>query len=149
MKRSQGFSLLELLVVLLIVGLFSAMSVAWLDAGPAPLERALEQLAAQARAHADQARHSGQVSGLRWNGRQPEFVRLQTGGGATRWVVDSHVTPDWPEALKADWPASSEPKVVFTANGVASPATLDWHWAEGRERWQWLSDSRLSRTQLP
>lgn len=149
MKGSRGFSLLELLVVLLIVGLFSAMSVAWLDAGPAPLERALEQLAADAHAHGDLARHSGQVSGLRWNGRQPEFVRLQTGGGAPRWVADTRVTRDWPETLQADWPASSEPKVVFTASGLASPATLDWHWADGRERWQWLSDGRLSRTQLP
>lgn len=148
MRRSQGFSLLEILVVLLIVGLFSALSVAWLDAGPGSLQRALDQLAAEARAHADQARHSGQVSGLRWNGRHPEFVRLRTGGAAARWELEAPGIGDWPEALKADWPASSEPKLVFTPSGVASPAILDWRWAEGGERWQWLSDSRLSRAQL-
>lgn len=45
MQRSRGFSLLEMLVVLLIVGLFSALGVAYLDAGQAPMRQALAQLA--------------------------------------------------------------------------------------------------------
>ena len=87
MKRARGFSLLEMLVVLLIVGLFSAMSVAWLDSGQAPIQQALQQLAAEARIQAAQARHSGQVLGLRWNGKQPEFVRLQPGADKPSWRV--------------------------------------------------------------
>lgn len=149
MKRSRGFSLLEILVVLLIVGLFSAMSVAWLDAGPAPMHRALDQLAAETRAQAAQARHSGQVRGLRWNGRQPEFVRLQSGKDQPRWVADAQQSKAWPESLKADWPASSEPNVVFTPTGIALPVALNWHWPEGRQRWQWSSDNSLSRVDLP
>jgi general secretion pathway protein H len=148
-KRSQGFTLLEILVVLLIVGLFSALSVAWLDAGPAPMHRALDRLADEAAAKAAQARHSGQVSGLRWNGRKPEFVRLQTVEGAARWVVEAQGANGWPEALKADWPASTEPRVVFTPNGVASPVTLDWRWPEGHQRWRWSSDNGLSRVDVP
>jgi general secretion pathway protein H len=148
-KRSRGFSLLEILVVLLIVGLFSAMSVAWLDAGPAPMHRALDQLAAETRAQAAQARHSGQVRGLRWNGRQPEFVRLQSGKDQPRWVADAQPSKAWPESLKADWPVSSEPKVVFTPTGVAAPVVIDWHWPEGRQRWQWSGDNSLSRVDLP
>lgn len=149
MKVSRGFSLLEMLVVLLIVGLFSAMSVAWLDAGPAPMQHALEQLAADARAQAAQARHSGQVRGLRWNGQQPEFVRLQAGKERSRWVVDSSLSRPWPEALRADWPVSDEPKVVFTPTGLAEPVALDWHWPQGHQRWRWSSDNSLSRVELP
>ena len=152
MKRSQGFSLLEILVVLLVVGLFSAMSVAWLDTGPAPMQRALEQLAAETRAQAAQARHSGQVLGLRWNGREPEFVRLQAGATArepARWVLDSPASTAWPQTLKADWPVSSEPKVVFTPTGLAAPVILNWRWPQGGQRWQWLGDNSLSRVDLP
>jgi general secretion pathway protein H len=151
-KRSRGFSLLEILVVLLVVGLFSALSVAWLDTGPAPMQRALDELADQTRAHAALARHSGQVLGMRWNGHQPEFVRLQTDQSAkepARWVVDSSLSKSWPENLKADWPASGDPNVVFTPTGVAAPVVLNWRWPEGRQRWQWLSDNSLSRVDLP
>lgn len=81
MRRSRGFSLLEMLVVLLIVGLFSALGVAFLDAGQAPMRQALAQLANEARSQAAQARHAGQLLGLRWNGRSPEFVRWQAGRG--------------------------------------------------------------------
>lgn len=149
MQRSRGFSLLEILVVLLVVGLFSAMSVAWLDTGPAPIQRALERLAAETRAQAAQARHSGQIVGMRWNGRQPEFVRWQADKASARWVPDASPTGWWPAELKADWPVSSEPIVVFTPTGLAAPVILNWHWPEGGQRWQWLSDNRLSRVDLP
>jgi general secretion pathway protein H len=148
MKSVQGFSLLEILVVLLIVGLFSAMSVAWLDSGPAPMSRALEQLAAQAQAQAARARHSGQVLGLRWNGREPEFVRLQNDKASTRWVRDVARANPWPEGLRADVPTSSEPMVVFTPAGVAEAATVSWRWATGQQRWQWRTDNSLSRVEL-
>lgn len=149
MKDSRGFSLLEMLVVLLIVGLFGAMSVAWLEAGPAPMQRALEQLAADAHAQAAQARHSGQVRGLRWNGQQPEFVRWQAGKDHPRWVVDSSSPRSWPQTLRADGPVSGEPKVVFTPTGLAEPATLDWRWPQGHQRWRWSGDNSLSRVDLP
>lgn len=148
MKSVQGFSLLEILVVLLIVGLFSAMSVAWLDSGPAPMTRALEQLAAQAQAQAARARHSGQVLGLRWNGREPEFVRLQSDKAATRWVRDSTRSSVWPAELRADVPTSSEPIVVFTPAGVATAAVINWRWPSGQQRWQWRTDNSLSRVDL-
>jgi general secretion pathway protein H len=148
MKSVQGFSLLEILVVLLIVGLFSAMSVAWLDSGPAPMTRALEQLATQAQAQAARARHSGQVLGLRWNGREPEFVRLQNDKAATRWVRDATRTNPWPEELRADVATSSEPIVVFTPAGVAEAATVNWRWPTGQQRWQWRTDNSLSRVDL-
>ncbi|MBX8575960.1 prepilin-type N-terminal cleavage/methylation domain-containing protein [Pseudomonas cichorii] len=145
MKVSQGFSLLEILVVLLIIGLFSALSVAWLDSGHAPMLQALEKLAAEARTQAAQARHSGQVSGMRWNGRQPEFVRKDQ----TRWVVDRSPMKSWPEGLQADWPVSDEPRVIFTPSGVATAVNLNWHWPEGRQRWEWRTDNSLTQVKLP
>lgn len=149
MKRSQGFSLLEIMVVLLIVGLFSAMSVAWLDSGQAPMQQALQQLAVQVRSQAAQARHSGQVSGLRWNGRQPEFVRLQQDNNQSRWVVDASLSKPWPEQLMADWAVSPEPQVVFTPSGLLRPVTLTWQWPEGQQRWEWRTDNSLTLVKLP
>lgn len=149
MKFSQGFSLLEMLVVLLIIGLFSAMSVAWLDSGQAPIQQALQQLSVEARIRAAQARHSGQVLGLRWNGRQPEFVQLQQDRDQTRWVVDPTRLKPWPAQLAADWPVSTEPQVVFTPAGVARPVTLNWQWPEGQQRWEWHTDNSLVQVSLP
>ncbi|MBC3949423.1 type II secretion system minor pseudopilin GspH [Pseudomonas folii] len=149
MKFSQGFSLLEMLVVLLIIGLFSAMSVAWLDSGQAPMQQALQQLAAEARIRAAQARHSGQVLGMRWNGRQPEFVELQQDRGLARWVVEPTRLKPWPAELAADWSVSTEPQVVFTPAGVARPVTLNWQWPEGQQRWEWSTDNSLTQVRLP
>lgn len=149
MKRSQGFSLLEIMVVLLIVVLFSAMSVAWLDSGQAAVQQALQQLAVKARSQAAQARHSGQVLGLRWNGHQPEFVRLQQDKEQVRWVVDASLSKPWPAQLTADWTVSAEPQVVFTPSGLSRPVTLNWQWPEGRQRWQWRADNSLTLEKLP
>lgn len=149
MKRARGFSLLEMLVVLLIVGLFSAMSVAWLDSGQAPIQQALQQLAAEARIQAAQARHSGQVLGLRWNGQQPEFVRLQQSADTQRWRVEPTRLKAWPAQLSADWPVSVEPQVLFTPTGVAGSAVLTWHWPEGQQRWEWRADNSLTQVNLP
>ncbi len=102
MQRSRGFSLLEMLVVLLIVGLFTALGVAFLDTGQAPVRQALAQLANEARSQAAQARHAGQLLGLRWNGRQPEFVRWQTGRGLPSWQVAPSRSAPWPAGLQPD-----------------------------------------------
>jgi general secretion pathway protein H len=149
MPRCHGFSLLEMLVVLLIVGLFSALGVAWLDAGQAPTRQALAQLANEARTQAALARHSGQLLGLRWNGRQPEFVRWQLERGWPSWQVEPSRAAPWPAGLKPDWPVSTEPQVMFTPSGLARPVSLTWRWAEGRQRWQWRADNTLQIATSP
>ncbi|MFJ4142196.1 type II secretion system minor pseudopilin GspH [Pseudomonas sp. NPDC089734] len=149
MKAERGFSLLEMLVVLLIIGLFSGLSVAWLDSGDAPMQQALERLAAEARTQAAQARHSGQVLGMRWNGRQPEFVRLTRTHDQTHWVADESRMKPWPAELLADWPASDEPRVVFTPAGVARASVLNWQWPEGQQRWEWRTDNSLTQVKWP
>lgn len=146
MPAQRGFTLLELLVVIAIAGLMTGLAVASLESGKAPLQQALERLAAAARAQAELAVHGGQVRGLRWNGQRPEFVQHIEGG---EWRVDPVALGDWPAELRADWPASLTPRVIFTPSGLAAPARLNWRWADGAQRWQWQRDAGLQITALP
>ena len=58
MRGQQGFSLLELLVVLAIAGLMTGLAVAWLDSGKASVDQALQRLAAHVQAQAALARRT-------------------------------------------------------------------------------------------
>ncbi|MDD1014255.1 prepilin-type N-terminal cleavage/methylation domain-containing protein [Pseudomonas rubra] len=144
MRGERGFTLLEMLVVLLIAGLMSALSIAWLDTGKAPLQQALERLASASRQQAELARHGGEIRGLRWSGNRPEFVRWVN----ARWQAEKVALGDWPQALQVDWANSQEPRWVFTPSGVERSAVLNWHWPDGSERWQWSSDGQLRRSPL-
>ena len=144
----SGFSLLELLVVLVIAGLLTSLSVAWLDSGQNAAQQALQRLAQASRAQAGLALHAGQIHGLRWNGQRPEFVRQVGEGAALRWQVEATDLGEWPQALRPDWPRSQEPRLLFTPSGIASPQSLRWQWPEGGEQWQWNSLGQLQRTLL-
>ncbi|PYB72636.1 type II secretion system protein GspH [Pseudomonas sp. LB-090624] len=133
MQRQRGFSLIELLVVLAIAGLMTGLAVAGLGNGQASVEQALQRLAAEVRGQAALARHAGQLRGLRWNGQRPEFVRRE--GNA--WVVEAVSLGDWPKDLHPDWPASSQPRVLFTPHGWAQAGSVRWHWADGSQQWAW------------
>ncbi|MDH4548503.1 MULTISPECIES: type II secretion system minor pseudopilin GspH [Pseudomonas] len=133
MQRQRGFSLIELLVVLAIAGLMTGLAVAGLGNGQASVEQALQRLAAEVRGQAVLARHAGQLRGLRWNGQRPEFVRRE--GNA--WVVEAVPLGDWPKGLHPDWPASPQPRVLFTPHGWAQAGSVRWHWADGSQQWAW------------
>jgi len=139
MRGQRGFSLIELLVVLAIAGLMTGLAVAWLDSGKASVDQALQRLAAQVHAQAALARHAGQLRGLRWTGKHPEFVRRERDG----WVVEAVSLGDWPKGLRPDWAASSQPRLLFTPQGWAQPGSVRWHWAEGSQHWAWGRDGQL------
>ncbi|MDI9777931.1 type II secretion system minor pseudopilin GspH [Pseudomonas putida] len=139
MPGQRGFSLLELLVVLAIAGLMSGMAVAWLDSGKSSVDQALQRLATETRTQAALARHAGQLRGLRWTGQRPEFVRRDGEG----WVVEAGAPADWPKGLRPDWPASAQPRVLFTPHGWAQPGSVRWRWAGGSQRWEWGRDGQL------
>ena len=145
MSGQRGFSLLELLVVLAIAGLMSGLSVAWLDNGHSSAEQALQRLAAAVREQSGLARHGGQLRGLRWSGKRPEFVRHDGNG----WRVESVKLGEWPTQLRPDWLAAEAPQLVFTPDGWARPGTLQWRWPEGAQRWSWARDGRLQVVELP
>lgn len=141
----QGFSLLELMLVLALLGLMTALSVAWL--GPASsIGSALEQLAAQSRQLAQQAQLSGRILGLRWTGQHPQPVQLKLNEGRLVWTpLDSSTQgwADWPQELRPDRPAAQEPWVIFTPSGLAQPVQVRWSWPEGGERWHWHTSTRI------
>lgn len=145
MTDQRGFSLLELLVVLAIAGLMTGLAVASLESGGANVDQALQRLAAETRAQAALARHTGQLRGLRWTGQHPQFVRRE----GARWVVEPVTFDPWPKGLRPDWPASAQPRVLFTAQGWAQPGSVRWHWAEGSQRWDWSRDGRLRVAAAP
>lgn len=146
MPTQRGFTLLELLVVIAIAGLMTGLAVASLDSGKAPRQQALERLASAVREQADLALHNGEVRGLRWDGQRPELVRLVEGG---QWRAEPVALGEWPDGLRADWPASRSPRVIFTPSGLAGPMVLNWHSAHHRQRWEWQSDSGLRVVLLP
>ena len=139
MRRQRGFSLIELLVVLAIAGLMTGLAVAGLGNGQASVDQALQRLAAETRGQAALARHAGQRRGLRWTGQRPEFVRRE--GNA--WVAEAVAFGDWPKGLRPDWPASPQPRLLFTPHGWAQPGKVLWQWADGSQQWAWGRDGRL------
>ena len=145
LAHQQGFSLIELLVVLAIAGLMTGLAVASLDSGKASVDQALQRLAAQVRVQAAEARHAGQLRGLRWTGQRPEFVRRERDG----WVVEPVSLGEWPKGLQPDWPASPQPRILFTPQGWAQPGSVRWRWAEGSQQWAWSRDGRLQTAALP
>ncbi|WP_410951316.1 type II secretion system minor pseudopilin GspH [Pseudomonas sp. S1(2024)] len=145
MRRQRGFSLIELLVVLAIAGLMTGLAVAGFGNSQASVDQALQRLASEARSQAALARHAGQLRGLRWNGQRPEFVRLEGNG----WVVEAVALGDWPKGLRPDWPASPQPRLLFTPHGWAQPGKVCWRWADGSQQWAWSRDGRLQVVVAP
>lgn len=148
-RLQAGFSLLELLLVLLIIGLLTGLSVAWLGRAQSSEADALEQLARGAEDIARQARHGGQILALGWADGRPVRLRLLRQGQAASWQREPLALGNWPSGLQPRSVREGQPWVVFTPSGIAAPSTLDWSWAAGGERWRWQSDGRLLTQALP
>ena len=148
-RLQTGFSLLELLLVLLIIGLLTGLSVARLGRASSSESDALERLARGAADIALQARHAGQILALGWADGQPVRLRLVRQSQGTSWQREPLALTDWPSGLQPRNVHEGQPWVVFTPSGIAAPAMLEWSWAEGLERWHWQSDGRLLIKALP
>ncbi|OEC33823.1 general secretion pathway protein H [Pseudomonas cuatrocienegasensis] len=142
MPRAAGFTLLELLLVLLIVGLLTAISVAWLARGETLAADALQRLAEQASALDARARDSGQIIGLGWTQQGPARFEPARQEGAQRWRTQP-LAGSWPQHVRPTPEQSTEPWVIFTPTGIARPASLHWQWPDGQAHWRWSGDGAL------
>lgn len=137
-RGERGFTLVEMLAVIFVIGLASALVVLTMPPPEGPVEKAAERFAMLSQRAADEAIVTGDVVGLRIDERGYEFARYR--GGA--WIaLPGFEGDDWPlgatvalesEALsQARRMAEREPDdeplpplVTFDPTGGATPFTL-------------------------
>ncbi|WP_425485946.1 prepilin-type N-terminal cleavage/methylation domain-containing protein [Halomonas campaniensis] len=107
-----GFTLLELMVVLGIMGVAASLAVAWLDRSLGqPLEVATERLQRDLASAGEQAWLGGRVIGWRPDATGYRFMALHQG----RWIPLGERTlrpVHWPEGLTLEAPRAREADVM-------------------------------------
>ena len=106
-RRELGFSLVEIMVVLVIIGLMSGMVVMTLPKRKPPLDGQMQELTRQINAIASEALISGSVmaAGFSTNG----YVFYRYGQG------------EWSIIMKSEW--INIPKITLQKTGVTLPLT--------------------------
>ncbi|MBS98859.1 MAG: type II secretion system protein GspH [Oceanospirillaceae bacterium] len=143
-RRAQsGFSLLELMLVLALIGLISGLGLAMLGGDPGRLyEARLEQLAARFEDARARARLQGWVIGWVWDERGYRFVRLRSLSQGLLWEDLGREgpgdSPDWPDQMQlAAMALSNEPADmplyrIWMPGGERLGPVLQWRWPEGQ-----------------
>ncbi|WP_446830080.1 type II secretion system minor pseudopilin GspH [Candidatus Foliamicus sp.] len=83
-SRTRGFTLIEILVVLALIGLLAGMAVLSLGASGSGVEREARRLAATLRLAVDESRLQGRVLGLRFDARGYSYHELLPIAAASR-----------------------------------------------------------------
>ncbi len=156
MRPSLGFSLLELMLVLALMGLVSALAVASLGGDPGrAYEAQLERLVVRMSDAESQARRRGWVLGLAWTERGYRFMRLRTLVPDPEWVELGREGPgdsrDWSETVQllgsplltnVDGLALYR---IWSPDGETLGPELSWQWPGGSARidpeGQWHRDT--------
>ncbi len=137
-RGERGFTLVEMLAVIFIIGLASAIVVLTMPPPEGPVEEAAERFVMLSQRAADEAIVSGNVVGIRIDERGYEFARYR--GGA--WIaLPGFQGDDWPLGATVDLQSEAmsqerrmverqpgeeplPPLVTFDPTGAATPFTL-------------------------
>ncbi|MEH3022881.1 MAG: GspH/FimT family pseudopilin [Pseudomonas oryzihabitans] len=141
--RQGGFTLLELMVVLLIVGLLTAVGVARLGGGSPAGQWRLESLAGDFQLARDTARRSGRILGWQADATGFRYLQLVADTHGPRWQpLASTDLPDgrWPTGLQLAEPASAQPRLIWWPNGDTQGQRLAF--AEDERQWLLVVDAR-------
>ncbi|GGK07199.1 GspH/FimT family pseudopilin [Pseudomonas matsuisoli] len=131
MKRRRlqaGFTLLELMIVLLVIGLMTGIGIALLGDSAGQRQRAkLGSLASEFRLARETALRTGQVIGWYLADDSYRYLRLRATPQGPRW---SDLNDDglrdgaWPTDFALAGPRSAAPQMVWLPNGESEGARL-------------------------
>jgi len=103
-RRLHGYSLIELLIVIVIAGLLSTLAVLQFsgNSDQARAERSLDQLAASIQLLCDQALLTGQVRGLRLTRNGYDFWSITDGQWRTLRPDQHPLARAWPDSFRSE-----------------------------------------------
>ena len=152
--NKRGFTLIEILVVLVIMGLLASTVVLTISGGDAPLTEQARRFAARATMAAQESIVTGKPMGLSVSGegyafytfRSGEWVELKgdTVFGHERWSSEGTVSVQRDGnrlgRVETDEKTPFRPTVLFESTGFSTPFTVSF--IEGREHYAVSSDGR-------
>ena len=130
-RRSRGFTLIEILVVLALIALLTGMAVLSTGVIGNPETREARRLAATLKLAVDESRLQGRVLGLRFDSRGYSYLELIPGesdaGSGFEFVWNpiarrgALAARDWPASLRPELSINGRPAVASMSSNTRTP----------------------------